>query len=70
VIAIWRWSLLAQLNQEICTLDSILNKKTKCFSDSLVLNLQLFHDGHLPGWLGVDDINAHVTQRLRKVFKG
>ena len=40
------------------------------FSDSLVLHLQLFHDGHLPGWPGLNDLDANFEERLCKIFKG
>lgn len=36
-------------------------------SDSLVLNLQLVHDGDIPDRAGFNDSDAHPAQRLCKV---
>ena len=38
--------------------------------DSLVLHLQLLHDGHLPGWLGLDDPHEDAEEGLRQVLEG
>ena len=38
--------------------------------DSLVFNLQFFHDGHLPRRLSEHDLNAYAAQRLRSVQQG
>ena len=34
------------------------------FSDSLVQHFQQFHDGHLLGWLGYNDSDAHPSKGL------
>ena len=36
-------------------------------SDSLVLHLQLLHDGHLPGGLGVHDSDENAAEGLRQI---
>jgi hypothetical protein len=36
-------------------------------TDSLVLHLQLIHDGDIPDRAGFNDLNAYAAQRLRKV---
>ena len=37
------------------------------FTDPLVLDLQLVHDGHLPGWVGQHDLDADTQERLCKI---
>lgn len=39
-------------------------------TDSLVLHFQLIHDGHLPGWFGLDDPPPYSQQRLRQISQG
>jgi hypothetical protein len=41
---------------------SCLNGAVLSCADSLVLDLQLFHDGHLPDGPGVHDPDAHAPQ--------
>lgn len=40
------------------------------FVDSLVLHLQLLHDGHFPGWSGVHDPDEDTKERLRQIQQG
>lgn len=35
--------------------------------DSLVLNLQLLHDGYFPGGAGVHDPNENIEKGLRQI---
>ena len=41
----------------------ISDESTSSSTDPLVLNLQLFHDGHLPRWARVNDSDAHAAKR-------
>ena len=47
------------------------NNTPPCFgSDSLVLHLQLLHDGHLPGGSGEYDSHEDSEEGLRQVQQG
>lgn len=35
-----------------------------CLLDSLVLHLQLLHDGHFPGWPGLHDFDENSEEGL------
>ena len=47
-----------------------LERLMYCFTDPLVLDLQLVHDGHLPRRTGQHDLDADAQKRLCKIQQG